>query len=125
MSIDYPRPSTWRMYGKNLCSTCRADCCRLPVEVHLSELPGLGLAHEKDAEYDLEGLIKRLKKQGMIRLFDRQKGYITLAQKPDDSCIFLDNTSRCRIYPVRPQTCRNFPAKGPRPDYCPWRQKKG
>ncbi|MEI8348029.1 MAG: YkgJ family cysteine cluster protein [Pseudomonadota bacterium] len=117
---DYTRPSTWRPFKSGLCQQCHGDCCRLPVEVHIEELVSMGLAHSQEVEHELRQLIKRLKKEGAIRLYDQKGHMCTLSQRPDDSCLFLEENRRCQIYAKRPQTCRNFPVVGPRPHYCPW-----
>ncbi len=121
--IDYTRPSTWRPCRKNLCDDCHGDCCRLPVEVHLNELEAMGLAYENEVDLDLKNLLKRLKKEGIYRLYDQRSGMLTLSQQSDDSCLYLDKNRRCRIYERRPQTCRNFPRIGPRSDFCPYNKK--
>lgn len=107
-----------------MCDDCHADCCRLPVEVNIAEFQNMGLA---DSEEFLEGpgpLVKRLKKEGIIRLFDRKSQMATLTQCADGSCLFLDSHRRCQIYDKRPETCRNFPNIGPRPGHCPWNKRK-
>lgn len=121
---EYTRPSTWRPYRKNLCDDCHGDCCRLPVEVHLSELESMGLAYENEIELDLKNLLKRLKKEGIYRLYDQKTGTLTLSQQRDDSCLYLDKNRRCSIYERRPQTCRNFPKIGPRSNFCPYNKNK-
>ena len=35
---DIARTDTWHRYRKGLCDNCMAGCCRLPVEVRLSDL---------------------------------------------------------------------------------------
>ncbi|MEK6624736.1 MAG: YkgJ family cysteine cluster protein, partial [Bdellovibrionota bacterium] len=37
---------------------------------------------------------------------------------------YLNEERRCSIYERRPETCRNHPKIGPRPNFCPY-QKKG
>ncbi len=123
MGCDYTRPSTWRPYKQGLCHDCHADCCRLPVEVRLDEFIGMGLAHESEVQDDARNLVKRLKKEGIIRLFDHKTNTATLSQQSDGSCLFLDKNRRCRIYESRPKTCRDFPSIGPRPGLCPYNKK--
>ncbi|OGW81480.1 MAG: hypothetical protein A3G33_07875 [Omnitrophica bacterium RIFCSPLOWO2_12_FULL_44_17] len=41
-------------------------------------------------------------------LLDRQK--LVLKKHPDETCVFLKET-KCEIYSVRPQQCRDFPIK--------------
>ncbi|WP_456394963.1 YkgJ family cysteine cluster protein [Thermococcus sp.] len=40
---------------------------------------------------------------------DRFLGYALKKRPFDDACIFLDENSRCRIYPHRPRACRLYP----------------
>lgn len=116
---DYNRPSTWVPYKKNLCSDCHADCCRLPVEVHSSEFVILGLCVEEEL-LELNTLVKKLKKEFKIKLFDYKTKTATLAQQVDGSCLFLNKDRKCTVYLNRPKTCRDFPQIGPKPGYCPY-----
>jgi hypothetical protein len=34
---------------------------------------------------------------------------LTLVDGADGACVFLEGGNRCRIYPVRPRQCREFP----------------
>lgn len=34
---------------------------------------------------------------------------LSLIEKPDGSCIFLDGTDECRVQPVKPAQCAGFP----------------
>ena len=34
---------------------------------------------------------------------------LMLRNTPDGACVWLDNQSRCRIHPVKPDKCRTFP----------------
>ena len=36
---------------------------------------------------------------------------LSLAESPDGSCLFLTSGNRCKIHPVKPQQCRDFPSK--------------
>ena len=83
----------------------------------------MGLAYENEVELDLKNLLKRLKKEGIYKLYDQKSGMLTLSQKSDDSCLYLDKNRRCTIYEKRPQTCRNFPGVGPRSNFCPYNKK--
>lgn len=84
----------------------------------------MGLAYENEIELDLKNLLKRLKKEGIYRLYDQKTGTLTLSQQRDDSCLYLDKNRRCSIYERRPQTCRNFPKIGPRSNFCPYNKNK-
>jgi len=39
-----------------------------------------------------------------------EKRQLVLKKNPDESCIFLTNEG-CRIHPVKPQQCQDFPVK--------------
>lgn len=116
MSTDYTRPSTWRKFHKEDCEGCHADCCRLPVEVKIHEFIKMGLAFEDETPSEI---VKRLKKERIIRLFDNSTQIATLFTFSDGSCLFLDKNRRCTVYENRPKTCRDFPKIGPRPGLCP------
>jgi len=121
--IDYLRPSTWISYSRADCQKCHGDCCRLPVEVSHSDLVRMDLATAEELEWDERVVIKRLKKNHIIRLYDQKNKIATLTQMADSRCLFLDEKGRCKIYEKRPNTCRKFPEVGPRPDYCPFKAK--
>ena len=36
---------------------------------------------------------------------------LMLRNTPDGACVWLDDQSRCRIHPVKPDKCRTFPMK--------------
>ena len=84
------------------CRRC-GNCCRWPgaVRVETAEIDRiaafLGMAVEQFlAEY--------------TELLPDRSG-LTLPEKPDGSCCFLEEGSpaRCRIEPVKPAQCRRFP----------------
>jgi Fe-S-cluster containining protein len=39
---------------------------------------------------------------------NRQRSGLSLDEKPDGSCVFLDGDD-CRVQPVKPRQCRGFP----------------
>ena len=49
------------------------------------------------------------------RLAPDRRGLV-LADADDGACCFLDSDNRCRIYPVRPRQCRDFPTTWRVPD---------
>jgi excinuclease ABC subunit B len=68
---------------------------------------------------------KKLIKEKKIIYFREATGLFMLMQKANKDCIFLDLKSRkCTVYSKRPDVCRNFPDKGPRPGFCPQALKK-
>jgi Fe-S-cluster containining protein len=92
------------------------------VEVRVDDLVRMGLIDAFEAEEPPKVLAKKLLKSGVIDHFNGKKALFTLARRANDDCRYLDERSRrCTIYARRPQTCRNHPAIGPRPGYCPYR----
>ena len=89
------------------CACCGA-CCRWEGVVHVreSELPPI-------AEFlgiSVDELIDRY-----TRLADDRKGLV-YADKPDGSCVFLDENNLCTINPVKPLQCASFPYDWEIPD---------
>jgi uncharacterized protein len=39
----------------------------------------------------------------------QNRAQLTLKEKPDGTCEFLDETGICHIYAARPRQCRDFP----------------
>lgn len=123
--IDKDRPSTWKKYEASLCTSCVANCCRMPVEVKLSDLIRLGLTNEDEAQGSIKKLAKRLMREGYIKSYRSGTEFFMLTQRPTDDCFFLDpHTRLCTVYDKRPDTCRKFPTEvGPRVGFCPIEKK--
>lgn len=121
--IDPQRPSTWRPYKNGMCDDCTGGCCTLPVEVNLKDLIRLELTDEFEIENDFNGLLKRLKKEKIIKSYYPPTKIFILETKNYSDCIFLDSNRRCTVYEKRPETCRNFPKVGPRSGWCPYEKK--
>lgn len=126
MFTDKDRPSTWKKYEASFCTSCVAHCCRMPVEVKLSDLIRLGLTNQDEAEGSIKKLAKRLMREGYIKSYREGTEFFMLTQRPNDDCYFLHPKTRlCTVYEKRPDTCRGFPAQiGPRVGYCPSEKKK-
>ncbi|MGI6496204.1 MAG: YkgJ family cysteine cluster protein [Kiritimatiellia bacterium] len=95
------------------CQRCGA-CCRVPGIVHLHEddIPRIAAFLGMTEEAFLET---------MTRLSSDRQGLL-LVDRPDGSCGMLDESNRCRIYPVRPEQCRTFPhawTNANSASYCP------
>lgn len=83
------------------CTRCGA-CCRWPGYVRLTEKEV-----DEIAEF-LEMTIEEFIETCTILTKDRR--CLSLIEHPDDGrCILLTNDGRCRINPVKPRQCRNFP----------------
>lgn len=117
---DIDRPSTWSRYKSSMCDTCQAGCCSLPVEVTTEDLLRLELIDEDEALMGPKKIASKLSKEGYVQSFRSKTGLFTLAQKPNRSCLFLNERSRCTVYEKRPIVCRRFPEVGPRPQFCPY-----
>ena len=81
------------------CQRCTA-CCRWPGEVRVGDAEITALARHL-------GLPDEAFIQQYTRLRFLRVG-LALADNPDGSCIFLDGRD-CRVQPVKPQQCRDFP----------------
>lgn len=118
---DIDRPGTWVRYKEELCDNCMALCCYLVIEVTAQDLIRMGITDEDEVEYDMRGLIKRLKKEGVITRGNLSKGKFTLTQRKQGGCSFLDAKNKCTVYEDRPTVCRKHPTElSPRLGYCPW-----
>lgn len=78
-------------------STC---CCRRPGFVRVDE-------NETRAIADFLGLTEHAFIQQFTRLRPQRNG-LALTEQPDGACVFLDGRD-CRIQPVKPRQCRDFP----------------
>lgn len=125
MFLDKDRPSTWKKYDANFCTSCVANCCRMPVEIKISDLIRLGLTDEDEVLGSKRKLAKRLIKEGILKSYRDGTEYFMLTQRSNDDCYFLDPKTRlCSVYEKRPDTCRGFPSTlGPRIGFCPSQKK--
>ena len=81
------------------CDRCTA-CCRWPGQVKIT-----------DAEITRMAAHLGMSDEAFIRVYTRLNGTrsgLALQDKPNGECIFLDGND-CRLNPVKPQQCRNFP----------------
>ena len=81
------------------CDRCTA-CCRWPGEVRLTEA-------EVTAMADFLGLSESAFIEEFTRLNWQRTG-LTVTEQPGGACVFLDGVN-CRVQPVKPQQCRDFP----------------
>jgi Fe-S-cluster containining protein len=94
----------------------------MPVEVRLPDLVGLGWVDPFEAEHEsAKNIAKRLTKAGLVGHFNFKNEIFTLARRANGDCCNLDaHTRRCKVYELRPSTCRLHPQVGPKPGYCPY-----
>ncbi|WP_027856481.1 YkgJ family cysteine cluster protein [Marinobacterium jannaschii] len=124
ISANIDNLKTWVKYKKGLCDSCRGTCCSLPVEVKFDDLARMGVADPFEVDEPAKKLAKRLTKAGVIQHFNFKTETYTLSQRSNDDCVYLDQKTRlCTIYQVRPDTCRNHPQIGPRPNHCAYQTK--
>jgi uncharacterized protein len=81
------------------CDRCTA-CCRWPGQVKLSD-------REISAMAEFLSLSEDEFIQRYTRVHTSRSG-LALEDKASGECIFLDGND-CRVNPVKPQQCRNFP----------------
>jgi len=81
------------------CDRCTA-CCRWPGEVRLTDT-------ELTVISNYLGLTEAAFIEKFTRL-NRQRTGLTVAEQPGGACVFLDGEN-CRVQPVKPQQCRDFP----------------
>jgi Fe-S-cluster containining protein len=89
------------------CQRCTA-CCRWPGQVRLSAAEITRLA-------TFLGLSENVFIQRFTRLTEDRRG-LSLEERPNHECVFLDGHD-CRVQPVKPQQCRDFPSLWNFPDF--------
>lgn len=81
------------------CQRCTA-CCRWPGLVSFTDEESTAMAaHLGVTEHDFI--------QRFTRVNPSRTG-LALLEQPDGACVFLDGDD-CRVQPVKPQQCRDFP----------------
>jgi uncharacterized protein len=84
------------------CRCCGA-CCRWSgyVRVTEAELDAIAAHLDMPVRQFIEACCK----------LTRDRTGLTIIEKQDGSCLFLLPDNRCRIQPVKPKQCRDFPGK--------------
>ena len=99
---------------------CCGTCCRWEGDVCLTEADISAIAAYLGlAEDDFINRYCRLQ---------RNRRGLSLIDAPDGACIMLRDDKRCRINPVKPQQCRDFPHKWNFPGWeqrCPGARHSG
>lgn len=117
--VDVLRPETWVKFRPELCDGCYAYCCTLPVRVSDEELFHMGFLEYEEVGRITPAVVERVKRQGIVRSYNRARKLFTLERHRNHDCVFLDEKRRCTIYERRPSICREFPKNSVRPGYCP------
>ena len=113
----------WSPYKNEMCSTCEGLCCYMPVEVQTKDLIRMGILVEFHLELSEKEQIKDALRHPGVTRYTPSSGKYTLAQKSDGSCFFLSADKLCTNYENRPDTCRNHPKIGPKPNFCAYMKK--
>jgi hypothetical protein len=83
------------------CQRCGA-CCRVPGYVALE--PG-----EAETISEFLGLdVYTFTEQYAV--LTNNRGSLSLKERPDSGCIFIQDVNTCRIQPVKPSQCKGFPS---------------
>jgi Fe-S-cluster containining protein len=82
------------------CQRC-GNCCRWPGDVIVSEAEVKAIAaHVALSEAEFIQTHTRL---------SANRQHLSIAEKEDGSCLFLEGENVCRIQPVKPIQCSGFP----------------
>ena len=83
------------------CHRC-GNCCRVPGAVHIS--PDEADAIAAFLALDVYAFTETCTRLGASRTD------LELLERPDGACIMLSADNTCRINPVKPRQCRDFPS---------------
>ncbi|MFC1703274.1 YkgJ family cysteine cluster protein [Candidatus Omnitrophota bacterium] len=90
-----------RRHAVALCKTCKSgSCCKDGVEVDFKKAIELSL---------LDLNLKKPWFEGLCRDNDFPSGWRVATIVRDRRCVFQRKNKLCRIYPVRPLHCADFP----------------
>lgn len=82
------------------CVRC-GNCCRWPGDVNVTAAEVPVIAQFLDLEED--AFIEKY-----TRLNSKRSG-LSIIDKPNGECVFLEGVNTCRIQPVKPTQCAGFP----------------
>ena len=83
-----------------LCQRC-GNCCRWPGDVRITDAEVARIAEFLD-------LSESAFTEGYTRLNANRTG-LSIIDKANGECIFLEGRNECRIQPVKPAQCGGFP----------------
>ena len=82
------------------CQRC-GNCCRWPGDVNISEV-------EVPVIAAFLGISDHAFVQGYTRINSKRTG-LSIIDKPNGECIFLEGVNVCRLQAVKPVHCKGFP----------------
>lgn len=85
-----------------LCQRC-GNCCRWPGDVIVTDDEVRAIASH--VQMDLDHFIQHRTK------LSANRRHLSLIEKEDGSCFFLEGQNVCLIQPVKPEQCQGFPNK--------------
>ena len=92
--------NTYRSGVHFQCQRC-GNCCRWPGEVPVNE--------EEIRAISVFLGMPEVDFIGQFTALRRNRAGLTLIDKPDGACIFLEGEDHCAINEVKPKQCRGFP----------------
>lgn len=96
-----PIHKKFKIHDLKLCKVCdQGSCCRHGVELDLQEVADI-LKRHLDIPKPWFAYLGRSK--------DFPSGFRFTTLLKNKKCIFQDDIKRCRIYPIRPRFCVEFP----------------
>lgn len=94
-----------------LCQRC-GNCCRWPGDVIVTDQEAQNIA--EFLGLDLDDFIQRFTR------LSANRRHLSLIDREDGACFFLEGKNHCRIQPVKPVQCAGFPNQWRFPG---WRDK--
>lgn len=98
VTLDNPTPSEAKPHFQ--CVRC-GNCCRWPGDVNVTPA-------EVSAIAAFLGVDEAEFIQTSTRLNSKRSG-LSIIDKPNGECLFLEGVNVCRIQPVKPEQCAGFP----------------
>ncbi len=95
-----PSDDTASSSSTYLCQRC-GNCCRWPGDVIVNDSEVNAIAAY--LELSVHEFTKNFTK------LSRNRRHLSLIEKEDGSCFFLEGQNHCAIQPVKPQQCKGFP----------------
>jgi Fe-S-cluster containining protein len=97
------------------CSKCIASCCHYfkVVAIKAEDIVHIAAFLQVSQERVKEEFLAQDEEGNLLTLQDEHgNSYHDVRKRQDETCIFLKPDEKCAVYPVRPQTCIDFPMGG-------------